>query len=266
MKINFCSDLHLEFRGDKIRNLFKVTGDVLCLAGDICVCATKKDFAVFLEFLNHICPRYKYVIHVAGNHEYYTAGEKLITEWHTFNAVNRRLKQISKTIPNYIFLNGESVVLTIDSKKYCFIGATLWTKIDRIYYQSVQTYMNDYKHIYTCTQKGEIKKFTIDDMHRVHLRHKNAILKAVKEHLNMPCILVTHHKPLVTNVANNDILAQAYAVNLAQYLKNSSVKLAIHGHTHEHFDKIIEGIRYVSNPKGYVKQHTKFNESLSIEI
>ncbi len=67
--------MHIEFLGiERVRHLFKITNaDVLVLAGDICSIADREfDNLKFLDFLKYVCPKYKYVLHVAGNHEYYT--------------------------------------------------------------------------------------------------------------------------------------------------------------------------------------------------
>ena len=147
VSIQYVSDLHLEFRGNKYKNLFRIVGDILCLAGDICVCANPEDFEILVNFLNYICPQYKHVIHITGNHEYYTAGVKKITENNTMEAVDKLLKRLEGLIPNYHFLNCDLFELKINKKKYIFCGATLWANVSEKDKKVVESYMNDYKNI-----------------------------------------------------------------------------------------------------------------------
>jgi predicted phosphohydrolase len=264
MKINYCSDLHLEFR-DKV-NIFKPNADVLCLAGDICACGTKEDFAKFIAFLKWVTPQYKYVIHVAGNHEYYTVGETKITIWNTMQEINKRFKRLSTIFKNYIFLNNEVVVLTIGGKKYGFIGTVLWADVNPKDYKELSEYINDYHNIYVA-KSGKPVKFTIQDMTSMFKKNRLFLAKAVEmtKKTRIPYVLITHHKP-IADTKDRDIFTQAYEVNVAPMLKQSRIKLAIHGHTHKHYNRTLYGIQFVSNPKGYVKQQTFFEEALYIEI
>jgi predicted phosphohydrolase len=264
--VGYVSDIHVEFRGHKFTNLIKMNTDVLCLAGDICACGTKEDFALLIDFLKFICPKYKYVIHVPGNHEYYTAGETKISKWHTMQDIDARLKAIEKIIPNYIHLNCQAATLTINSKQYVFIGATLWAHVDKKNYDNIQNGMNDYSYIYQLKNQKPTK-LTVVDMQKIHNKHVAFLTKAIEKFKGYPCVVITHHKPIGDTV-DKDILTQAYETDLTNIIgmRGSTVKYAIHGHTHRHYNKLIKGIRYLSNPKGYVGQHTKFIDDISIKL
>ena len=72
MKIQYASDLHLEFYSNTdyiIKNHLKVTGEILILAGDIHVINSEK----YLEnpFWDWASKNYKQVIVAYGNHEFY---------------------------------------------------------------------------------------------------------------------------------------------------------------------------------------------------
>ena len=72
MKIQYASDLHLEFEENTEylkENPLKVTGDILILAGDIHVFGLPN----FMEnpFWDWASKNYKQVIIAYGNHEYY---------------------------------------------------------------------------------------------------------------------------------------------------------------------------------------------------
>lgn len=72
MKIQYLSDLHLEF-SDNSRwlkhNELPVTGDVLLLAGDIFY--LKDTVAPLTKFWKWASANYRQVLIVPGNHEYY---------------------------------------------------------------------------------------------------------------------------------------------------------------------------------------------------
>ena len=61
IKINFISDLHLEFGPMEIE---PEAGDVLVLAGDI-------DIKGRVDWINSIASKFNHVIYVLGNHEFY---------------------------------------------------------------------------------------------------------------------------------------------------------------------------------------------------
>jgi predicted phosphohydrolase len=264
--IGYLSDLHLEFRGKNFTNIIKMKTDILCLAGDICACGNKEDFDNFIEFLKFICPSYKYVIHVAGNHEYYAAGETKITKWHTMQGVGARLKSIEKIIPNYIYLDCQAVSLKINSKPCVFIGATLWARVDKKDYDEVRRRMNDYNYIYQW-KNGKVVNLTIQDMQRIHVKHVKFLEAAISKFRGLPCVVITHHKP-VGDSTNKDVLTQAYETDITDIISmdGSTVKYAIHGHTHLHYNKLIKGVRYLSNPKGYIGQHTKFVDDIHVKL
>ena len=72
MKIQYASDLHLEFESNSkylIDNPLKVTGEILILAGDIHV--FNKEGFMENPFWDWASKNYKQVIIAFGNHEFY---------------------------------------------------------------------------------------------------------------------------------------------------------------------------------------------------
>lgn len=264
--IGFVSDMHLEFRLNKFTNIIKMQTDILCLVGDICACGTDEDFNILKEFLTYICPKYKYVIHIAGNHEFYTDGEN-ISKQSCMSEINKKLKRLEKTFRNYIYLNCQAVTLTVNNKKCVFIGATLWTHIDQKDYAMIQGRMNDYDVIYVWRDNKPVK-LTVPEMQKIHKRHLAFVKSAIIKYKGLPCVLLTHHKPIADSDDPGRDTISAYETDITDIvgMPGSSVKYAIHGHTHKHYNKLIKGVRYLSNPKGYIYQKTLYKDDISISL
>ncbi len=266
LRIQYCSDLHYEFKpAQQIPKLLKdVKADVLVLAGDICAITDPKDWDKFVLLINHYAKKYKYIIHVAGNHEYYNVS-KSIKKDDCFDEINTRFKNFMKIVPNYIYLDANIIILDINNKKYMFAGATLWTKIKPEDTSYIQNLMNDYSSIYICN-KDTISKYTVEYMQKIHAKHVAFFKKAIKKatELNLPMIMITHHKPLANTVTPSRV-TQAYEVDMSKIIKHP-VAVSISGHTHVYLDETVNNIRYVSNPKGYPSQRCNFKENAYVDI
>jgi predicted phosphodiesterase len=268
MKIQYVSDIHLEFRTiEQIPKLIKNIGaDILILAGDICTINIEEDFKKLLTFLSYYFIKYKYIILIAGNHEYYSLSDTPNLS-QCMEMVNKRLKDLNKNYSNFIYLNCNAITLNINNKPYTFIGATLWTKIpikDRSY---IQGGMNDYEYIFVI-KDGVPIKLNIEDMQKLHTKHVRFIKSAIDlcSKNNIPCVLITHHKPIAdTPITEKNKLIQAYETDITSIIKKPVV-IAIHGHTHKPYDKTINGVRYLSNPKGYASQHTGYRDNICVEL
>lgn len=258
MKVQFMSDLHLEFRGHKFENIFNFSGDILCLVGDICLVSNPDDSATFDKFLQYVCKKYKYVIHVPGNHEYYNTD---VDSKLTIHKIDKIFKSYQKKYDNYNYLNNSILKIEDKEKKYFFIGTTLWSNPT---IKDGKDLMSDYKYIYF--NNGEL--FTPADCRTLFRRAKTFITSSIKKIKTVyksgdKCILLTHHKPVADSEENE--YTQFYETDITTLITHP-ITYAIHGHTHEHYDKVIKGVRYLSNPKGYIKQHTNFNRNLIIKL
>jgi len=270
IKIQYCSDLHLEFRNKiKIPKVIKQTNaDILILAGDICAMAIDEDFSKFIVFLDIFASKYKYLLHVSGNHEMYAnTNEKLITNENTINSVVKKLKNLRKTYPNYLFLDCDSIVLNINNKQYNFIGATLWTFVKPADREKIQTMMNDYSSIYIEGHETPVK-LNIEEMIKMHKKHKAFIVRAVKKakDLNHPTILITHHKP-ITDTLEKDItlFTQAYEIDMTSII-TAPIIVSFSGHSHHMLQKIVNNVLYLSNPLGYPGEKTGFKSDHTITL
>ena len=261
INIQIVSDLHLEFREENFTRLFTPSAPILCLLGDICACGTEQDFIIFKKFIEYISKKYEYVIHMPGNHEYYTFGNYNITYNDTIPGIDKKIKLFFKKFDNVYFLNNNKLKINMNNKTYIFIGSTLWSNVKKNDLKEVQGLMNDYNAIYVpdLNNDNKVRRFAIYDMVKLHknsVRYiKNIINNSKKGEIY---ILLTHHKP-IRDKSIEDKISQAYETDLVDIIIKQPLKLAAHGHTHIHYDKIINNVRIVSNPKGYIQQKTLFN-------
>ena len=277
VKIQIVSDIHLEFRGDNFQKLIKPSAPILCLLGDICACGTVEDFNIYKKFIAFISPKFKYIFHVPGNHEYYTVGNKNITVDDTVTGVDNKIRNFLKEFKNVFFLNNNVERLKVGKKTYVFIGSTLWSYIKTSDRKIVAGLMNDYQYIYmnatpkqtnkiTNVKQNPIRKFNVEDM---SIMHVNSVKYITDEMKNVKsgevAILLTHHKPIKDSDVS-DPVSQAYESDLKDIIIKEPFKLACFGHTHVRYNKIINDVIVISNPKGYISQKTKFDDSFAVDI
>ncbi len=278
VKVQIVSDTHLEFRESNFKRIIKPSAPILCLLGDISACGNPDDYETYKQFLTYLSPKFQYIMHIPGNHEFYTTGNKNVTLIDTVKYIDAKLRAFTKTLPNVIFMNNDTVRLTINNKKYVFVGATLWSGVRPQDRKEVGRLMNDYSEIrmhnpkprtMTDEQKAlwkPVRKFNIEDMSRIHttsVRYIRKVMKTIAK--DETAMLLTHHKP-VRDAPLSDMFSQAYETDLAGIIIASPFKVAAHGHTHKKYDKIVNGVRIVSNPKGYISQKTKYDDTFTVEI
>lgn len=244
MKIDLCSDLHLEFSEISPRGLFfkqDQKSDILLIAGDIC---ESKHLWNYREFFELVSERWKQVFIINGNHEFYGGN---------YNKVISEVRAFTKSLERIEFLHNECVEL---DENYLLIGSTLWTDFCRgkpLAMIEAQNSMNDYRYIRTeSTNYGKITpKFILEE----HLKAKSAIQKHIDEHPNHNIILMVHHGVSFLSRNTNyssSILDCAYHSDLSEFiLDNPRIKLIVHGHTHQPLDYMIGDCRIVCNPRGY---------------
>ena len=276
IKIQIVSDTHLEFRGENFKKLIKPSAPILFLLGDISACGTAEPWETYKNFIKFLAPQYEYIFHVPGNHEYYTSNRNITLE-DTVSGIDSKIKKFAKTIPNLYFLNNTTVRLKINNKTYVFIGTTLWSGVKPSDRKFVQSSMNDYCNLHVSNEKPKTeaekidwkptRKYNTEDMNKLHnkaVKYVSNVLKTIKP--DETAILLTHHKPIRTTAIETDRLSQAYETDLVDIIINKPLKLACHGHTHVKFDKVINGVRCFSNPKGYPSQRTGFNKTCVITV
>ncbi len=266
--IQIASDLHIDINSPT-EDMLKKGADILCLAGDICSCGKDEDYEIFYEFIKQESINYKFIIHIAGNHEYYGHDD--------IDTIKNKFRKLEHEFTNYKFLDDDIFEFIEDHKKYIFIGSTLWSFIPHWAQFYIKNYMNDYKNINVLTptnHKGlKFKRhLTPIDTQRFHHESKKFIEDALnnlnpgsKNMGNTNIVLITHHKPIWDIKPGNKITQFAFETHLENIFEKN-IKLAIHGHTHEKYDRIVNNTRIVSNPRGYVNECPDYDNNFCIDI
>jgi predicted phosphodiesterase len=282
VKLQIVSDMHLEFRGTNFQTIIKPSAPILCMVGDICACGTVSDFQIYKKFIKYIAPKFQYIFHISGNHEYYATGNKNILYSDTVPGINKKIHKYLQEFKNVFYLNNDTFKLTFNKKNYIFIGTTLWTGVRQQDKKKVGDMMNDYCNIYTTIppkekkciklvnkiKQNNIRNFNIDDMTKLHKQSLNYIKREIKKiKSNEIGVVLTHHKPYRSDDINN-IISQAYETDIVGTIikQPHNVKLFVYGHTHIADDKYIDKVRIVSNPKGYPSQKTKYQNNFTISV
>ena len=218
MKVRVLSDLHLEFSKEYMEI---PEGDVLVLAGDICI---GSEVEKYHDFFSQCVDKYNKVFYVLGNHEHY-AGTWEETFW-----------TIQQNIPHQISI--------LNNRSECydgvhFIGGTLWTNYDNLNLNTMkqaQDCMTDYYSV----RKKDGRNITPVDVLDEHMFTRNWFEQAIPT-LRGDVFVVTHHAPSQQSVRGRyKALQGAYANNMESY-----------GHVHKTNDYDIGECRVISNPRGY---------------
>ncbi|MBC7474308.1 MAG: metallophosphoesterase [Candidatus Sericytochromatia bacterium] len=241
MKIQYMSDLHLEFPEN--REYFRVNpidpiGDVLILAGDI-ICDTYREEAN--DFFQDIESKFKFIISTMGNHEFYFGN--------TSYAYPSYEKYLSD---NHIMLNNKSIV--IDNVR--FIVSVLWSQIDPLHQVEISQRLNDYKLIRKNVGAGT-EIISVDDTNYYHQISKEFIEKELNDNFKGKNVLVTHHLPSFDCIDpkwKNSTLLSAFANHLDDLILKNKIDSWIFGHQHEQFNSLIGKTKMLSNPLGYAKE------------
>lgn len=252
MKIQYISDLHLEFydltKIPRILMHIPKKADICVLGGDIGY-PFQKTYEVFLK---GISSKFEHIFLILGNHEFYQLKEN---EGKRVEEIIQRVRDIldENHLTNIHFLHNSYY----DVGEYRFIGSILWSHIYNSRYLS-----NDYEQVY---------EFTIEKMNEMHKECKEYIRELIEESkkAEKKVVMITHHLP--SFLLNHP--KYAHYVNYHQCFSSHSdelicepVKIWIFGHTHAVVDKVINGVRCVSNPIGYPGQNVDIQFGRIIEI
>ncbi|MGZ5615443.1 MAG: metallophosphoesterase [Methylobacter sp.] len=242
MRINYFSDIHLEFELLKTPNN---DADIVVAAGDIGIGTQGVDW---LKTLN------KPVIYVAGNHEFYT------------QEYRQALQQIRLQCAdsNIHFLENEYFVF----QDVRFLGCTLWADLfvdgDKKA-EDLGKSLNDFQRIQFDGRQFDAAQFSF-----LHQNSKTWLEQELAKPFPGKTVVVTHHAPSLWSW-NESIHAPrklAYCNDMRPLLHEYEIAAWIHGHVHSQLDYRIADARILCNPRGYagIKIVPRFDQNRVLEI
>ena len=274
MKIQYCSDLHLEFAGVTLPG-----GEVLVLAGDIAesrkvvrhkraweeLTSEEQADPKYVElyrcwtFFLFETAKYERVFMVAGNHEHYHGRYDLTHD------------ELRSVLPANVTLMENSVVEYGD---VVFVGSTLWTNannMDQLTLYTLKYNMNDYRTIKTHNKSADIyHKLTPETTVATHVKTVNYLRETLSKYADKRVVVITHHAPSFMSITEQyrgpgDFhMNGGYASDLSELiLDHPQIKVWWHGHVHSRHDYLIGDTRVLANPRGY-KGHEQCAEEFVV--
>lgn len=252
MKIQYCSDLHVEFlQNNKFikKHPLIPAGDILIMAGDIV------PFAVMDEqhdFFNYLADNFETTYWVPGNHEYYN--------WD----ISTKSGAINEAIRSNVFLVNNQ---TIQTDKARLIFSTLWSDISPDASFFIQRRMADFSAI-----NFNGKPFTTDEYNTLHRECKKFIEDELLKDVTTATMVITHHVPTFLQYPvkyKRDVLNEAFATELHSMIEQSSIDYWLYGHHHFNTPLFTIGkTKLITNQLGYIKfrENMGFKNDAVIEI
>lgn len=253
MKIQYMSDLHLEFH-ENVHWLkehpIPVTGDILVLAGDTFYLGD--DSMMRHPFWDWTSENFHQVIVCLGNHEFYK-------HYDLATLKNSTIGEIRHNVHWYY-----NEVVTIDDVE--FFISTLWAHIPLNEAFQIERRVSDFSRI-----MYEDHVLTAADFNREHERCLEFIKNAVSRSNAKKKIVVTHHVPsfqLSSRFFKASPINGAFTVELGNYITYSGIDNWIYGHSHRNIDGVIGTTRCLSNQLGYtfLSEHIDFEAGKYFEI
>jgi len=250
MKIQYCSDLHLEFPKNREfikSNPLQPEGDILILAGDIVPFAIMDEYD---EFFNYVADHFQYTYWIPGNHEYYH-----------FDLAEKCGELHEKIRSNVFLVNNVSV----EHDDVRIILSTLWSEISLMNEWRIENGMNDFRLI-----KYKGARFSSEIYNTLYQENVDFIRQEVDKPWKGKIVVVTHHVPTFMNYPEDfktSPLNQGFAVELSEFIETSGADYWIYGHHHRNIpDFAIGNTRLITNQLGYVSynEHSGFKNNALI--
>lgn len=237
MKIQYASDLHLEFHENSrwLRdNPLVPVGDILVLAGDIGYLGD--EMYSKHPFWNWCADNFEQTFVVPGNHELYKYFDinNLTEGW-----AERIRANISAVYNKVICLKDIDLILS-----------TLWAKIYPAEAYYVEHGVTDFRRI----RNGETL-LSWDRFNDEHDRCVEFIKRSIEQSTARKRVVVTHHVPsfeLMAEEFKGSLINGAFTSDLNLLIESCPIDYWIYGHSHRNIDGEIAGTKMLSNQLGYV--------------
>jgi Icc-related predicted phosphoesterase len=252
MKIQYASDLHLEFTQNTYylhANKLIPKADILVLAGDIYLFSKNTDTVKFFDYLSE---NFREVYWLPGNHEYYHSD---IIRYHKFkeNPVRHNIHIV------------HNKVITIDGVNLIF--STLWSHISPQNELHIKSHLSDFSVI---SIDGD--DFRPKHYNQLHAESLEFIIKELDRRKGEKNVVITHHVPTLYDYSEqyrNSPLNEAFVVELYDLIEKYQPEAWIYGHSHVNTPEFTIGkTKLVTNQLGYVlmDEHKSFKFDAFLNI
>eukprot|EP00035_Acanthoeca_spectabilis_P018443 m.391603 g.391603 ORF g.391603 m.391603 type:complete len:278 (+) comp16760_c1_seq9:3989-4822(+) len=241
LAIQIASDLHLEFYSSSkgglppFEEIIQPSAPVLALVGDI---SDEKGRQLYEAFLAEACGRFKTVVVVLGNHEFYSKHERG-NDRHippvTMDKVIAYVRGLKgPRFPNLELLDNDGV--TLDGVRV--LGSTLWSDVPPSATQAVERGLNDYHRIFIGAEGGVPRRLRVADTNRLHAEAVAWIERETAEakERGLSVVVLTHHTPSFRGTSNpvyaGSPIASAFSTDLEHLMgaDATSGELCTHPH------------------------------------
>lgn len=245
MRLHVLSDLHLEF--SPLTPSIPADADLVVIAGDT---LPKGRAASWVSAnIDHE------TILIGGNHDCYGT------------SVQQAQRVMSRDAAAHVrFLENQAHV----HQGVRFLGCTAWTDFkatgsQRRAMDRAASEMNDYRMI---RMEPGYRKLRPADTQAFAETSRTWLLEQATIPFGGKTVVVTHTCPLLQLMwadRDYDHLDAAYTNDWLEFL-DCKIDLWIFGHTHTAVDQCVNGIRFLSNPRGYPNEETGFNPVLVVSV
>jgi len=250
MVLQYCSDLHLEFRENKQflnQHPLQPKAEILILAGDI---VPFIEMDKHKDFFNYISDSFKLTYWLPGNHEYY------------YSDASERSGYINEKIRHNIFLANNISVQQDDVR---LIFSTLWSRISPANEWQIERSINDFQVI-----KFNGHFFSASNVNQLHSDSLDFIEKELRLKNSDKTVVISHHVPTFLNFPSlykGSNLNEAFVVELFPLIESSNINYWIYGHHHNNTPNFnIGNTVLLTNQLGYVRNQENLNFSLDKTI
>ena len=254
MKIQYASDLHLEFGANSAilrEHPMIPVGDILVLAGDIGYLGYEA--MTKHPFWNWASGNFRQVVVIPGNHELYRHFNinELTDGWEL------KLRHNVRYVYNKVVHLNDTTDL---------IASTLWSEISPEKGYIIQRNVSDFHLI-----RDGVNALTWERFNEEHKKCRAFIENAVRESRADRIIVATHHVPsfaLIDQEFNGSPINGAFTSELGDFILGSRINYWIYGHSHSNIIKQIGNTQCVCNQLGYVRalEHIYFKKDAVIEL
>lgn len=245
MRVAYCSDAHFDIWFHITRDIPHIINDceadVLVLAGDIFE-YNRWNVHFHDKILKLLCDRFKHVVLIDGNHEYYGLEFECDRSYNLLKDAPSNLK----------YLRNESVEIN----GVVFYGGTFWTnpmKWSPLEQFDVTQQINDFHYI---------KEMDFHSMEIFHNDFIEGLMETSVLNSTKDIVVVSHFPPTELSIhpRYQGHLTNAYFVNryFNEFYNNNQIKHWICGHVHHKHEFEIGNIKGHCNPIGYPREGNDF--------